>query len=225
MLTVPASAFAEGWGGSLGATTDYVFRGVSQSDGKPSVQADGHYYGSSGWFAGLWAASVRSDADSSNSAELNGYLGYAWPVTDAWSAKLTAVQYAYTGGNSQRRYDYDELAGTLAYTNRVFLTAAASPNTSVDLTRGTFTHRAAFSYDLAVHQPLGYAISANTGVGYYDLHRLLRTGYVYWNAGLSYDYGAAQFDVSYIGTNAAAKSLFYGDAAENRWVASVLWHF
>jgi len=106
-----------------------------------------------------------------------------------------------------------------------FLTVSASPDTSFESTYGTGTRRAAFSYDLTLRMPLPYELSADAGIGYYDLHHVIGVGYVYWNAGLGYALGPVQFEVSYIGTNATAKTLFYDDAAENRWVASVLWHF
>ena len=222
---MPACTLAGSWGGSLGAATEYVFRGLSQSDGHPSAQADAHYHWNSGAFAGLWAATVERASDQHTTAEFNAYAGYAWPMGSDWSAKVAAVHYDYPWNSPRRRYNYDELEVMAAYVDYAFLTIAASPNTSLESKRYTSDRRAAFSCDLTLRAPLPHDLSASAGIGYYDLHHVLGVGYVYWNAGLGYALGPVQFEVSYIGTNATAKTLFYDDTAENRWVAAVLWHF
>lgn len=204
--------------------SDYVVRGVSQTLGEPSLQADVHCSGSSGWFAGAWAASIKPNASESTGTELNLYLGYPWALSDDWRARLLAVRYEYQQ-SSLRRYAHSELMGTLDYADRVFLTFAASPWTSMRTAGGLRTNRAAYFYDLAVRQPLPHALSAGLGLGYADLHRLVGTGYAYWNASLGYDWGAAHLDVSYVGTNTAAKSLFPVEKVEDRAVVTVLWRF
>lgn len=219
-----APAHADGWGGALGAASDYVLRGVSQTDRHASLQADVHYAAGSGLSAGLWAASVKQSADQSTTAELNGYLGYARTFSENWNAQLSAVHYAYPGYAPRRRYDYDELVASLSYGERATLTIAASPDSSVESSRGTVTSRPAYSYDLLLRQPLPRAFSAAAGIGYYDLERLVHTGYVYWNLGLGYDYRAFHFELDWLGSDRTARALF-GDAASNRWVASLVWRY
>src|SRR5438132_12545347 len=109
VIAAPVRADGGAWGGSLGAATEYVFRGLSQSDGHPSAQADGHYYWNSGAFAGLWGATVERSADRRTTAEFNAYAGYAWPMGSDWSAKVAAIHYDYPWNSPRRRYNYDEL--------------------------------------------------------------------------------------------------------------------
>lgn len=217
------AAFGAAWGGSLGASSDYVFRGVTQSDGEPSVQADAHYYAPAGWFAGLWAASVKRGPDHLT-AELNAYLGWSAPIAGPWNATLAAVHYDYPWNRPRQHYNYDELVGTLAYSDRAFLTVAASPDTAFEDGYGGARRGAAYSGDLAFHAPLRGALSANGGIGYYDVRRQLGAGYAYWSLGLGYDLGAVQLQVSYVGTSAVARTLFDDDAGQ-RWNAGALWHF
>jgi uncharacterized protein (TIGR02001 family) len=65
--------------GYLVLTTDYVWRGVTQSDGDPAVQLGGDIAFSSGIYAGLWASTVdiESAGDGQRDTELTYYLGYS----------------------------------------------------------------------------------------------------------------------------------------------------
>ena len=227
VLLAPAASQAQlqGWGGSLGLSSDYAYRGLTQSDNRPAGQADLHYYGRSGWFAGLWSSSVKRSPFDSVSAEFDPYLGYQWPVVRDWSARVAAVHHDYPWNSAGRHYNYEELSATLAYTDRAQLSVAFSPDTAVDARNLSVSGRAALAYDLALRQPLPYAFSLNAGVGYYDLRWAVNTGYVYWNAGLGYGQGRLQLDLSYIGTDGTARRLFYDGETVNRLVASALWHF
>lgn len=224
-LGASPAARAQGWGGSLGLSSDYVYRGQTQSDNQPAVQADLHYYAPSGWFAGLWTSSVKRSPFDSTSAEFDPYLGVQWPFAGDWSARVEAVRHQYPWNNSERHYNYDEVSGTLAYSDRAFVTVAFSPDAGVEARSGNVSGRATLSYDLALHQPLPHAFSLNAGVGYYDLRWSVDTGYVYWNAGIGYDFGRVQLDLSYVGTDSTARRLFYDQMAVNRPMATLLWHF
>jgi uncharacterized protein (TIGR02001 family) len=225
LFAAPVAAQTQGWGGSVGATSDYVYRGLTQSNNEPAGQADVHYYGSAGWFAGLWASTVKRSPYSPTTGEFDAYLGWNWQLPQAWSARLFAVHHEYPWNNPGGDYNYDELSGTLAYADRASLTVAFSPDYSFDGPCQSASGRATLSYDLSLHQPLYRALSANAGVGYYDLRWAGASGYVYWNAGLGYDFGRLQLDLSYIGTNESARGLYYPDIAVNRLVGTLLWHF
>lgn len=225
MLAPAVQAQTQGWGGSLGATSDYVYRGVTQSDNLPAAQADLHYYGASGWFAGLWSSTVKRFPDAPVTAQFDAYLGYGWPLTSDWTTRVFAVHHEYPWNNPHHQYNYDELSGTVAWSDRAALTVAFSPDFSVQGPYDNASGRAALSYDLSLHQPLYRALSANAGLGYEDLRWVVGSGYVYWNAGLGYDFGRVQLDLSYIGTNGYARGLYYPGQAVNRLVAGVLWHF
>jgi uncharacterized protein (TIGR02001 family) len=217
------AAHAQSFGGSAGVASEYVFRGVSQSDGNPSGQLDLHYYGSRDWYAGVWAASVRR-GDERTTAELNAYLGYNFAIVAPWNGSVTLVHYDYPWNHPRSSYAYDELSATLAYSDRLFVSVAASPDTALDRSYGRTTRGAAFAYDLSGRRPLWHGWAADAGIGYYDLHRQLDAGYAYYSAGVDYRWRMLQLQVLYIGTDARAKRLFYEDAAHD-WTATALWRF
>jgi uncharacterized protein (TIGR02001 family) len=225
LLPAPAlQAQQAGWGGSVAVVSDYVYRGLTLSDNLSALQGDLHYYTADGWFAGAWITSVKRNPYVSTSAELDAYLGHAWSGSTPWSARLFAVHHDYPW-DDPRHYNYDELSGSLAYADRAALTVSFLPDASFDGPGRSLSGRAALSYDLALHQPLWRALSANAGVGYYDLRWAVDSGYVYWNAGLGYAWGPLQLDLSWIGTDQSARELYYPSTPVNRLVGTVLWRF
>ncbi len=221
---IATAGSAEEWDASLTLTSDYIVRGITRSDGDPSIQADLHLNGGSGWTAGLAAATARLGPYDPISAELAPYIGYGRRLGDDWQGRVSATHYDYPGSDSSDQYRYDELAAGVGWRNRLFFNAALLPDTSIESKNGKASGRLAYAVDLAGHAPLLSAWSFNAGFGYYDLHDLIGVGYLYWNAGLAYDFGSAQFDLSWIGTNATAKSLYYEERAGNRWAATLNWH-
>lgn len=73
-------------GGTLAATTDYIYRGVSQSDGHGALQADLHASSSAGTFAGVWASTRDDDFAPGPSGEMQIYLGQRLSLGSACSA-------------------------------------------------------------------------------------------------------------------------------------------
>ena len=55
----PIAGNAEGaWNASLGATSNYVYRGISQTYGGAALQLGANYQNAFGWFAGAWGSNV-----------------------------------------------------------------------------------------------------------------------------------------------------------------------
>ena len=212
-------------GGHLAGTTDYVFRGVSQTRGEPAAQADLHYQTSVGWFAGAWASTVNLNRGSGATVELNAYAGRGWSIGGPWNAKVTAVQYVYPNDTAFLPYDYFELAASLAYEDRLALTLSWSPNTSRYSSYGVSRDQQTLTYELVGQWPLRGPLSANGSVGYYDLSQLFGTGYFYGGAGLGGSCERFRVDLAYFVTNQEATDLFGAEVTGGRWSLTVAWWF
>ena len=88
-------------------TSDYVFRGISQTDSSPAVQASLDYEHESGFFSGVWASNIDFGDDAD--AEINLYAGYFSEVNESLSYDISYTYYAYTGYSSEEDYDYGEI--------------------------------------------------------------------------------------------------------------------
>jgi uncharacterized protein (TIGR02001 family) len=224
-LLITASTLAGEVGGSIGATSDYVYRGISQTNGNPALQADLHYRTPSGWSVGTWASTADLDAQEGAGLEVDIYAGRHWTISPDWDARLGLTHYFYARDQRPLRYDYNEVIATLGYRSRVFATIAWSPDVSRYANGTAVKHQAATSYELTATQPLIGQLSASMGAGYYDLPTQLAADYWFWNAGLSCSIGRAQLIVSYIDTDHTAASAFGYEVSGSRWVGSLAWTF
>ena len=219
---------AEGtFGGSLALTSDYVFRGLSQTCGKPAAQADVHYRISSPSagesFLGVWGSQELSGEYCPTPGELNLYAGHSWLTGLASSLTLTYAHYAYPG-SAEGHYDYDEFEGAWAFQDRLFVTVAWVPNALGYTNYSASRDRNAVSLGLQLNQPVATAFTASAGVGYDQIADVTGAGFVFWSAGIAYGRGPAQIGVSYFGTSDRARHL-YGGMGGNRWAATLIWRF
>ena len=90
--------------GTAALTSEYVFRGVSQSHGDPAIQAGFEASSEAGWYGGVWGSSISwlSDlstpaAPISSSVEIDGYFGYRGRFSEAVSFDAGLIYYGYPG--------------------------------------------------------------------------------------------------------------------------------
>lgn len=88
LSTLTTTAYASG---SVGANSDYIFRGMSQSDGSMSAWAGySHEFGDSGFMAGAWVGQV----DYADGSDLETDLYAGWSNGD-WTVGY--INYSYNG--------------------------------------------------------------------------------------------------------------------------------
>ncbi|RFB04811.1 TorF family putative porin [Parvularcula marina] len=98
---------------NVALTTNYVYRGITQTDDGPAIQG-GFDVSYGGWYGGTWASSV--DFGDDTTMEIDFYGGYAGSITETISYDVGAIYYAYPdspdiGGGQQ---DFYEIYGGLS---------------------------------------------------------------------------------------------------------------
>lgn len=84
--------------GSVALTTDYRFRGVSQSAGDPAIQGGITVSHASGFYVGTWGSSI--DLGSTyGSTEVDLFGGWTGEVTSGLTADVGLLYYAYPNGH------------------------------------------------------------------------------------------------------------------------------
>lgn len=93
-------AHAEGsFTGNVALASDYVFRGISQTEGGPAVSG-GFDYTNGIFYAGTWASNVSSATISSGGLELDVYAGVT-PTLGPVSFNFGVIGYFYPGADDQ----------------------------------------------------------------------------------------------------------------------------
>ena len=152
-----ASTAHAGTTGSVTVTSDYIFRGTTQTNQEPALQGGLEYAAESGLYIGTWGSNVSwlSDLSSpaapiSSSLEIDVYGGYRGKFSDTVSYDVGALYYWYPGDFPSGFNSADTLE---VYAG---ITVAASEK----ITLGA-------KYSVAATDLFGYADSS--GSGYLDL--------------------------------------------------------
>lgn len=107
VLAGPAAQAAEATssiGGSVAVVSDYLFRGLSQTNRKPAVQPGIEYDHASGWYIGAWGSNISWLSDTSTAAaplssslEVDLYSGYRGSFGSDWTYDVGLYEYYYPG--------------------------------------------------------------------------------------------------------------------------------
>lgn len=202
----PHSATFSAW-----ATTDYVFRGVSQSDENFTLQGAFDYAHESGFYAGVWASGVDF-GDEGPDAEVDTYLGFGFPIGEQFKGDIQVLRYNYVGGRNGSDFAYNEVIAKLVYAD--FLTGLVGYSNDVFATDETGIY-----YMLSAKHAWDSGLSVFGGVGYYDLDDIYDAadGYVDWNLGVAQTFGPAEISLTYTDTDSDGSDIF-GGIAGNRVV-------
>lgn len=86
--------------GSATLVSNYLFRGLSQTNGKPAIQAGFDYAHSSGFYAGTWGSSISwlgDIPDVSSGVEIDVFAGYSGSIGESGSFDVGVLRYQYPG--------------------------------------------------------------------------------------------------------------------------------
>lgn len=187
----PASSLT--W--NLSATSDYVFRGVTQTDFGPALQGGLDYaFGDSGFYAGVWGSNVDFADPDGPDIELDTYVGYSADLGDDWNVDFSVVRYAYSGErNAYGDLDYSEFFARTTYREMLTFTLAYA-NDYANLDYSSLYLNVAGTHDL------GNDFSLNAGIG----HSKFSAGngsYSDWNLGVSRQFGPVSVAINYYDTD------------------------
>lgn len=187
--------------GNVGLTTNYIFRGITQTDDGPAVSG-GFDIESEGFYAGIWASSV--DFSDATTLEVDFYGGYAFAAA-GFDFDIGAIYYAYPdspeiGGNSQ---DFLEIYGGVAK-DVGLVSLDAKLSWSEDFYAGT-GEALYLEVGAAMEVIEGITLDARLGSSQFD--ELAGADYEDWQLGISGEVVGVGWDFRFHDT-----SDFYGDA-------------
>jgi uncharacterized protein (TIGR02001 family) len=223
----PGDARAVTIDGDISYTSDYVFRGISQSGGRSAGQIDLRASTLDGTFLGVFASTLghtwqRRWGNFGWDYELEAYLGHRFDLSPAWSATLTGVSYWYLQGNVRMSDDYQEISVAVSYLDLWTVTAAVIPNAVRFAWDDRLGRYPAYVADTSVQLPLIGRLFLTAGAGYYTSDE---TGYAFGNAGLGFQFKSLRVEGGYYVAQDRAQGLFPYGRAGSRFAGTVSWHF
>lgn len=201
----PAPPFS--FSGNIALTTDYRFRGISQTDEDPAVQGGFNLNHESGFYAGVWASNLDFNDGDQASIEIDVFGGYSAKFNDDLGYDLGFITYIYPGADTASDYDYTEVYAGLTY--KVFsLKYYYSPEFFFETGDAGYidaTANLSLPADFGLLLHAGHqSIDENANFGTPD--------YLDYRIGVNKKLAGFGFDLSYIDTNIDDDECFAGTA-------------
>lgn len=191
---------------NVGVFSQYVFRGLTQTNEKPALQGGFDLGHESGWYGGVWLSNISwiSDATPTASASLEAdiYTGIKRPFNDLLAWDIGVLHYAYPGSypNGFTNPDTTEIYAGL---DGKWITARYSY--SLTNTFGSADTRGSGYLDITLTHEIAGGVNgvAHIGRQRYTGPNASNLSYTDWKLGLNKDFSGYVLGVYYTGTNAS----------------------
>lgn len=212
---------AEWMSGNVAVTSDYAFRGISQTLEETAIQGGIDLEHPSGLYLGVWGSSLNfgESANPRAQVEMDVYGGFGFSAADLFDVDLGLIYYGYPG-SEDRGYDFVEF-GLGASRSFSMLDGGVSASYSPD-----YFGRSGNAWYYALDLGIPVSLLTLTGsVGHQTIEENETFGtpdYTHWSLGLGI--GLAGFDLSgqYVDTDIDEEACLGGlDVCGGRAVFSV----
>lgn len=190
---IVAAAEPFSFGGNVTLTSDYVFRGFTQTMEDPAIQGGFDINHESGVYAGVWASNVKFGVGDPAHLELDYSLGYSSELGNGVNYDLAYYYYTYPGVEDNLNYDFSELKLGLGY--QMF---NAEYYYSNDFFGGVGK---AHYFSLGGDFELGQGFTAGWHVGRQNFSDLTDSNYTDWNVSVGRTLAGVDFSLAYSDTN------------------------
>jgi len=199
---------------NVGLATDYVFRGISQTDHKPAIQGGFDYSHASGLYAGTWASNVHwvdGVSKDDNSMEWDFYAGYRGSFAEDFTYDVGGLYYYYPGKrisgiDSPDSFELYAAIGwkflTLKYSHAVSENLFAWQGYDKATGWNTKDTRGSGYIDLTASYPFGEGWTLIGHVGHQKIKNNSSASYTDWKLGVTKDVGFGVVGLTYTDTNA-----------------------
>jgi uncharacterized protein (TIGR02001 family) len=202
----------------LSVTTDYMFRGVSQTRSDPAIQASVSVDTDSGWYGWLWASNVdyfeAPQPDDGARTEIDLLIGYQRPMGDRLTVDLALTRYMMPGTLAGIDYDYNEWIASIYVDDRHAVSIAYANNV---FGSGESGWQFLFSTSFELPQE----ISLELQIGSVDLRDAYGESYEYAGVSLLRTFSLFSTRLDYWATSSDAENIFDESLVTPRFVVTV----
>jgi uncharacterized protein (TIGR02001 family) len=221
MLAGSSAALAE-ISGNVTMATDYVFRGISQTDNQLAIQGGLDYAHDSGFYLGTWASNVDSSFFNDGQdpqIELDLYGGYSSELANGIGYDLGYIRYEYPGGSVNDTNEvylsgsFNNFSASITYSDE--LAFFASKESAWYLSAG---------YEMEL--PEGFGLAASLGYSFGDAFDNvdgdgLNESYIDWSIGITKTVAGLDLGLTYTDVDLDASDDCGTDICDTKFVFSV----
>lgn len=188
-------------------TSDYRYRGISQTRLKPAVQGGIDYTNApSGFYAGAWASTIKwiEDLGGDSNLELDLYAGFRGGETVTWDVGV--LRYQYQGNKLGKVAGFADANTTEVYAQLGFGPAYVKYSHSTTNVFGNIDSKGSGYVDVGANIAFADTYTLNLHAG----HQGVENGDLYeyndWKVGVTKDFGIVTASLAAIGTDAEESS-------------------
>jgi len=209
LTTLPIAYAAEeaepfSFSANVAFTSDYVWRGLTQTDEGWAIQGGFDANHKSGFYAGTWASNVNFLDNSTDAVteeadlEIDVYLGYGGELDNGFSYDLGVGRYIFPGAHCYLHYYFNEFILGLGYALPMGTEFGVSYNFSPEFTG--YVGRA-HHYMFEASHSLENGLGVSGHVGRQTFKDNPGDNYSYYGAALSYTINDFELSLNYSDTN------------------------
>lgn len=210
-------AWAADFSGSATLTSDYVFRGISQTQGDAAPQLGGKVAFESGFYGAAWASTVDYGDAVGSDAEVDLVAGWNRTFAERWNLDVNLTRFTYPGTREPLNLDYNEVITTLTLDQRWWAMLGWSDNALASGERGIYV-------EVGAKFPITDEFRLETVAAHYDLDDAYGDSYSRAQLSAIYTLGSVDLRASGHWTTDSARRIFPG-VAGSRFEAAVTWNF
>lgn len=103
---------------NIGITTEYMREGISQTRGKPTLQAGTTWQHNSGFYMGGWASGIDHRNDDDLKLEADFFAGVYLPLNKDIAFDFSATRFGFYGDSDAFYQDYNALSASMLIKDR-----------------------------------------------------------------------------------------------------------
>ena len=155
--------------GNIGLTSNYIWRGVTQTDDAAAISGGIDYGHDVGIYLGTWISNTTSTVGP----ETDLYIGFAKDFDNGWGFDVGYVSYIYAQNNDVPDIDFEEfyVGGSWKMLSAKFSDDSSNKNTYIEAAAdfeiakdlGLALHYGSYSFDVSANDYTDYSISLSKG--------------------------------------------------------------
>ncbi len=201
MLVGASAAYGASVSGNVSLASDYVYRGISQTNEEATIQGGFDVEGESGFYAGVWASNIAFDG----SIEIDVYAGFGGQINDDLGYDVGVLHYDYPNDAGPNDSSFEEIYGSLSYKD-LTVGVAYSPDFFFESDTATYVY-----IDYSLGLPNDFGLGFHYGNQSIDDNATFGTpNYADYSISLSKTLAEIDFSLTWFDTDLSSKECFGG---------------